>query len=1133
MPKFPDKLSLGDPGSLRSGRHIVQASDVDASAQYAGMKKIGAAIAGLGGMLSEREEKATAEQNALDLLKAEAEHTRGLTDLDRKLENDPDYGSHDTKFVAGAGDVTKKAAGVIRDPKMREKWALRATVENETKRGGVLNRSDALQREERKGVLQETLNGYATRYSDPTATPEERMQARRAIDEAITLGGRSGLLNPKEQRGLKQEFIRGLELDDIKRRMIDEPEVLLRDLETSGADRRAPGMLQPGTIDLTRRPVVKNADGTISTLRSMSVGIDGKEVLVPTIAPDGRELNEEEAIAQYEKTGQHLGVFDTPEAATSYAKTLSDRIGKKAGSAAKALITAQLETGQADPLAGVGQIANDSAGSKSYGNFGLNTNGSMQEFAKDYLGETITAAPGSKEFDAQWKSLAQADPQFLHQLEMQWFEEKILPRISTELTENGVPAEVASDPRVQAYFADRMVQYGPNSNKSYSQRIKRAIEASGLVETKKPTAFTDYARGKGVKAASTASDEFRASTGAAVSVYDDKELGIINKIDDKAGYGRAATRQAKPFQGIVVHHTGGDKGVEDMVKYGHTTDPERGGSFGYHFYIDRDGTIYQAAPMDRRTNHIKDPEHRRRKDGGDLSNANSIGISLVAPGSGKETPEQIDAAQRLAHSLARNYNIDVSKIVGHGDLQTDREAGEGSAVTKLLRGGAAPEAGEGGGPLDPTRFLRTMSEADAANVETDFRTAIGTVPRGDKQRERYLTGLGNRITGRERLSIGSLESEQPGGMYPHLSPLERSQFISQTREGLRKRTDSMRSEFKQLIESDIESLRRTGSGVEFDLDLATRILEPSQISKWRVERAEAQYEHEALSDIDNLTVPQIEQRLLDLQPKSGDPQFDVKQKVYDLAEKQLKDIRELRTDDPARAVIADPGVQQAQQAANGAPGDPEAQQALVRARLDAQARVGVAKGLQSPVTVQEARTMAAKIRGLSGEPLSQAMNDLQGELQTTYGPYAHSVGVAIQETITRDRDLAERVQGMLRRVYEGKPPTAAQIRETEILNEGQIAMRALGIGGEYTMPHTQMGVGRSPDDLERGTVQGGPLNTFYGFHGMAQPPLRARADLQRNPGLASQFEAKYGRGSAAAALATPITEDEIKALQGK
>ena len=82
-----------------------------------------------------------------------------------------------------------------------------------------------------------------------------------------------------------------------------------------------------GTIDLNSRKVVHNKDGSISTERSFSVNIDGKETLLPTVI-NGKIVDEDTAIDHYYRTGEHLGQFDTVEEADEYAEALHNRQAK-------------------------------------------------------------------------------------------------------------------------------------------------------------------------------------------------------------------------------------------------------------------------------------------------------------------------------------------------------------------------------------------------------------------------------------------------------------------------------------------------------------------------------------------------------------------------------------------------------------------------------------------------------------------------------------------------------------------------------------------------------------------------------------------------------------------------------------
>lgn len=87
------------------------------------------------------------------------------------------------------------------------------------------------------------------------------------------------------------------------------------------------GQFGNGNIDLFNRPQYINEDGSVSTVRSISIGDEnGNEILIPTVGFDKKgnavSWTDDEAIDHYYKTGEHLGKFKSVKEADEYAEKL-------------------------------------------------------------------------------------------------------------------------------------------------------------------------------------------------------------------------------------------------------------------------------------------------------------------------------------------------------------------------------------------------------------------------------------------------------------------------------------------------------------------------------------------------------------------------------------------------------------------------------------------------------------------------------------------------------------------------------------------------------------------------------------------------------------------------------------------
>ncbi len=84
------------------------------------------------------------------------------------------------------------------------------------------------------------------------------------------------------------------------------------------------GEVEKGNIDLQHRPTTYFNDGTYGTVRSMSFNDGQNEVVIPTLQDNGQPMSEQEAIEYYFNTGQHLGKFNSVDAAENFAQKLHE-----------------------------------------------------------------------------------------------------------------------------------------------------------------------------------------------------------------------------------------------------------------------------------------------------------------------------------------------------------------------------------------------------------------------------------------------------------------------------------------------------------------------------------------------------------------------------------------------------------------------------------------------------------------------------------------------------------------------------------------------------------------------------------------------------------------------------------------
>ena len=164
-------------------------------------------------------------------------------------------------------------------------------------------------------------------------------------------------------------------------------------------------------------------------------------------------------------------------------------------------------------------------------------------------------------------------------------------------------------------------------------------------------------------------------------------------------------------QGIIIHHTAGPN-LEGGINAGRSG---RQKGTGAHIYVDRDGSVHLLVDGKMRTAHIRSPGHKYRTDKGRhtrvLSNDNTIGIEVVAMDDNDVTEAQQKAVAGVVQQLHKEHGFDMKNVVGHGEIQNNKQKTEGKSVMSFIRRNSTGE----GTKLAET--ARTQEQTKVASLD--------------------------------------------------------------------------------------------------------------------------------------------------------------------------------------------------------------------------------------------------------------------------------------------------------------------------------------------------------------------------------------------------------------------------------
>ena len=271
MVKLPDQFSLGEPTSLYVRTPVPSASDVNAGAIGRGMEALARGVGEAGSAISNYADQQQKQQDAMDLIKADVAHQKGVADLQSQFDNDTDYATQQQRFQQQADALAANAAQNIQNPDAREKWLLRSQLHNQSAALSVGRQAKAMVQQQKGVDLENQLDQARDIYNDPASDDAKREATMLNMGHYIDMAQDSRLVSPKQADALRKQYLYGSVKDEMDRRVRTDPAGALQFLQggQQGAQPQSDATQQPAqpqTVEVpTDATATKDVTGRLVT----------------------------------------------------------------------------------------------------------------------------------------------------------------------------------------------------------------------------------------------------------------------------------------------------------------------------------------------------------------------------------------------------------------------------------------------------------------------------------------------------------------------------------------------------------------------------------------------------------------------------------------------------------------------------------------------------------------------------------------------------------------------------------------------------------------------------------------------------------------------------------------------------